>query len=118
MAQYVSRVDVALNGEKMDDMKNFKEHELDPRDQVNLMNKTGFVNKTVRHQFSLDYVIPVGTRFDFASVQDATALISAQDGGTINYSGVRVLKIGEASYDGEKEVVQTITFGAESRTDK
>jgi hypothetical protein len=117
MGQYVSRVDVAIDGKKLVDMKNFKEHELAPRDQVNLMSSTGFVKKTVRHKFSLDYVIPAGARFDFNAVEKATALISAEDGGSINYSGVCCLTIGEAAYDGEKEVVQTITFGAEDRKD-
>lgn len=118
MAQYVSRVDVVIDGQKIDDMKNFKEMELAPRDQVNLMNRTGFVKKTVRHKFTLDYVIPTGTRFDFSAVENATALVAYEDGGSINYSGVCVLTIGEAASDGEKEVVQTITFGAEARTDK
>lgn len=117
MGQYVSRVDVVINGEKIVDMKNFKEMSLAPRDQVNLMNSTGFVKKTVRHKFSLDYVIPAGTRFDFAAVENATALIAYEDGGSINYSGVCVLEVGEASSDGEKEVVQAITFGAETRSD-
>ena len=118
MGEYVSRVDVAIGGKQMDDMKNFKEHERVLADQVNLMNKTGFVNKLPRHQFSLDYVVPAATRFDFESVKNETVLITIEDGGTINYSGVRCMKLGEASYDGEKEVVQTITFGAENRVDK
>ena len=117
MGQYVSRVDVAIDGVKIDDMKNFKEHELAPRDQVNLMKKTGFVKKTIRHKFSLDYVIPVGARFDFEAVEKATALIAYEDGGKINYSGVCCLEIGEEASDGEKEVTQTITFGAENRKD-
>lgn len=116
--QYVTRVDVAIDGQKISDMKNFKEGEISSRDQVNLMSKTGFVKKLVRHGFSLDYVIPTGVRFDFNAVENATALIALEDGGTINYSGVCVLKVGEAAYDGEKEVVQTITFGAEARVDQ
>jgi hypothetical protein len=117
MGKYVARVDVAIDGENISDMKNFKEHELNLRDQVNLMKKTGYVNKTLRHQFSLDYVIPAGARYDFASVEQAACVIAAEDGGAINYAGVCSLKVGEAAYDGEKEVVQTITFGAESRMD-
>ncbi len=118
MGQYVSRVDVVLNGEKIVDMKNFKIQALQHRDQVNLMNKTGFVKKTVRHKFSLDYVIPAGDRFNFAAIEKATAMIAYEDGGTINYSGVCCLEIGEEAADGEKEVVQTISFGAEDRVDK
>jgi hypothetical protein len=117
MSQYVSRVDVAIDGKKIDDMKNFKEHALTPREQVNLMNSTGFVKKTVRHKFSLDYVIPAGARFDFNAVENSTALVAYEDGGKINYSGVCCLEVGEAASDGEKEVVQTITFGAENRKD-
>lgn len=117
MSQYVSRVDVAINGQKIEDMKNFKIMAIQPRDQVNLMNKTGFVKKTVRHKFSLDYVIPAGDRYDFEAVEKATALVAYEDGGKINYANVCVLEIGEEATDGEKEVVQTITFGAESRVD-
>lgn len=117
MGQYVSRVDLAINGTKIDDIKNFKEHEQSHREQVNLMNKTGFVEKTVRHQFSVDYVIPSGIRYDFGAVKNATALVAYEDGGKINYSGVCCLSVGEAASDGEKEIVQTIVFGAENRVD-
>lgn len=118
MARYVSRADVVINGATMADMKDFDIKALKTRDQVNMMNKTGYVNKTVRHQFSLDYVKPAGVPYDFASLENATVVVSMDDGSTINYSNACVLEIGDLKMDGEKEAVQTITFGAESRADK
>ncbi len=118
MGQYVSRCDFVLNGEKIDDFKNFKAMAMQPREQVNLMSKTGFIKKTVRHKFTVDYVIPAANRRDFSGVEKATAMAAYEDGGTINYTGVCCLEIGEEATDGEKEVVQTITFGAEDRLDK
>jgi len=118
MARYVSRADVVINGQAMTDMKDFDIKALKTRDQVNMMNKTGYVNKTVRHQFSLDYVKPAGTPFDFAGLEGATVVVSMDDGSTINYSNVCTLELGDLKMDGEKEAVQTILFGAESRADQ
>ncbi len=118
MGKYVSRVDVTIDGQQISDMKNFKELARQIAEQVPLMKKTGYVNKTIRNKFSLDYVIPAGTRFDFTTIENSTVMVALEDGGTINFAGVRCLEIGDADYDGEKEVVQTITFGAESRVDQ
>lgn len=114
--QLVSRVDVAIDGQQMDDFKNFKIMALQYRDQVNLMRKTGYVNKTLRHKFSLDYVTPVGNPFDFSVIEGSTVLVAKEGGGFINYSGVVCLEDGEETFDGEKESVRPVTFGAESRT--
>ena len=114
--QLVSRVDVSIDGQQMDDFKNFKVLERQIREQVNLMRKTGYVNKTIREKFSLDYVTPVGGNpFDFEDIEGSTVLVAKDGGGFIHYAGVVCLIEGEETYDGEKESVKTVTFGAESR---
>jgi hypothetical protein len=101
----------------MDDMKNFKRMAVEDAVQVALMNKTGHAGKTPRHQFSIDYVIPNGTRFDFRAVKGASVVVTMEDGEALEFFGVRCLTRGEYTVDGEKETVQTITFGAERASD-
>jgi hypothetical protein len=117
MSEYVSRCDIAIDGKKMDDTKNFKRHAVDQFVQVQLMNKTGHAAKTPRHQFSVDYVIPSGPKFDFKSVKDKPVVISMADGDPLEFYGCYCLTRGEYTVDGEKETVQTIIFGAERASD-
>jgi hypothetical protein len=117
MSEYVSRCDVAIDGKKMDDVKNFKRHAVEDHGQVNLMNKTGHHGKTPRHQFSLDYVIPSGERYDFKAVKNKPVIVTMEDGAALEFFGCYCLTRGEYTVDGEKETVQTITFGAEKASD-
>ncbi len=113
MGQLVSRCDFVLNGEKIDSFKNFKKMATTYRKQVELMNSTGFCKVTPRHKFSVDYVIPAANRRDFSGTEKATAMAAYEDGGTLNYTGVCFLEEGEEATDGDKEVIVTLTFGAE-----
>jgi hypothetical protein len=115
--QYVSRVSVVINGKPMEDFKTFKDNSRELRVSVNLMTKTGFVKKTVRYGFSIDYVVPVlGSEFDFDSLENARVQITLDDGNTIVYSGVVTKSVGDATADGDKEMTRTIEFGASERT--
>jgi hypothetical protein len=119
MSEYVSRCQVEINGQEMTDFKRFVDSERELRAQVNLMNKTGHHKKTPRYQFSLDYVEPAGVKpFNFDDLKGATMAIEKEGGNRVLWSGVCVLKIGEAAYDGESESVKTVSFGAASRREE
>jgi hypothetical protein len=45
-------------------------------------------------------------------------MVAKEGGGFINYAGVCCISEGEETFDGEKESVKTVTFGAESRVDQ
>jgi hypothetical protein len=113
----VSRVDFVINGEQEDNIKNFKRHEVEDAAQINFMRKTGHIGKTARHQFSVDYVVPAGTKRNWRAVSKATVLVVMDDGSKLTFYGVRCLKRGEMTLDGEKETVQTISLGAERASD-
>jgi len=114
-SEFVSRVDVAIDGKPIEDMKNFKILKRTPRKMVELMKKTGFVKKTVRHTFSLDYVAPVENPIDFEGMENIPVAVAAQGGKTINYLDAFVIEVGDETFDGENESVQTILFGASGR---
>jgi hypothetical protein len=113
-SDFVTRVEVVIDGQDMDDFKTFKEMEVEHAKEVPLMYETGFAEKTPRRKFSLDYVVPSGkAEFNFAALKNATISV-AKDGGVgrRTYTGCRRLTIGEVTYDGDNEAVKTITFGA------
>ena len=117
MSEFVSRVNVDINGQTITDFKNFKVGEREHRKQVDLMHKTGHINVTPRHTFSLDYVTPsTDSEFDFESLNgDARVSIEKPNGSRITFTGVSSLKEGEETFDGENEATRTIEFGATGR---
>jgi hypothetical protein len=99
------------------DLKNYNEGDRELAAQVNLMHKTGFTQKTARHTFTMDRAINVaGSSIDYDTLKDATVVVERDGGGRVLYSGVRTMMIASGGIDGENEEVQTITFGAASRT--
>lgn len=115
--EYVSRCDVVIDGEKEDNFKNFKRNEVEDSVEVKLMRKTGSADVTPRHSFSIDYVIPAGPKRNFKAIKNSTIMVVMDDGSPLEFYGVRCRKRGEYTVDGEKETVQTITFGAERASD-
>lgn len=117
--QYVSSVEIAVDGKKVD-AKNFKELAMSIRGMVKLMKKRGFVKKTPDIQLSFDYPLPVANEIDFAddAYENVPVVVAKDGGGTINYSGCFVMDISEATYDDENEAVKTITWGAEKKDAK
>jgi len=117
MAQkMVNRVTVMRNGTRVDNVKNFKKLEVEHRKEVDMMDGSGSVEVTVKHKFSLDYVIPAeGAKLDWDSVQDDTFSIELNGGRRLTYSGVDLLKEGEFTTDGDGEAVMTLEFIAVDR---
>ena len=121
MSLYIARAELDLGDGStgsITDFKAFIDKTRTPRKAVPLMHKTGFAEVTQRFQFEVDYIVPKdGVAVSFEQVSDATFTVTFEHS-TINqivYGGVYCLEVGDASVDGENEVVRKITFGAESR---
>ncbi|TAN61363.1 hypothetical protein EPN18_06845 [bacterium] len=116
MPEYVSAIELTVNGESIDDFKSVEEEEVEHNKEVNLANKTGYVGVTPRYKVAVDYVIPKDSpEFDFTGVSDGTLLLDYGNGKRIQFSGVTVLKVGATSYDGEKEATRKVTLMATDR---
>ncbi|MDA8428939.1 MAG: hypothetical protein M0T70_06750 [Geobacteraceae bacterium] len=119
MEAYITSVTLEINGEKLEDFNAFTEKERVFKKTVNLMNTTGTVKVKDRNHFSLDYVIPADKpEFDFKGVEDGTVTIDYENGKRISFGEVECLSIGEAKFDGDKEVTKTIEFVAGTRTEE
>ncbi len=117
MSEYVEKVTLEINGQEITDFTTVEEKDVELRGQVNLMNKTGYTNKTPRYGVNVDYVVPADApEFDFASVQGGTLTIDKGNGVRVTYTGVFTMKIGATKY-GEKEATRTIELGAENRVE-
>lgn len=119
MESYITRVTLEINGEREDDFNAFTEKERVLKKAVNLMNTTGTVKVKGRHFFSLDYVVPADKpERNFEEIEDGTVTIDYENGKRISFGEVECLSIGEAKFDGDKEVVKTIEFVAGTRTEE
>ncbi|MCD4675342.1 MAG: hypothetical protein K8S18_05015, partial [Desulfobacula sp.] len=63
----------------------------------------------------VDYVVPKEGEFGWATVKDGRLSVEFENGQRTTFTGVYVLKIGEAKVDGENELVRTIELGAKKR---
>lgn len=118
MSEYVSRINLEVNGESIEDFKSVEEEEVELAKEINLMNKTGFTSVTPRYKVVVDYMIPSDTdEFDFNSLKGGTLTVDRKNGTRIQFAGVTTLKIGATSYDGEKGAEKKITLQATGRTE-
>lgn len=119
MEAYATQITLTVNGAQLEDFNAFTEKERVFKKTINLMNSTGFVRTFQRHHFTLDYVIPADKpEYDFEKVQDATVVIGYESGRIVQFGGVECLSIGDAKYDGDKEVTKAIEFGATYRVEE
>lgn len=119
MEAYISKVSLEINGELEEDFNAFTEKERVNKKTVNLMNKTGTIKVTKRYFFSLDYVVPANKpERDFEGIEEGTVTIDYENGKRISYGGVNQLSTGEAKYGDDNEVVKSIEFVAETRTEE
>lgn len=116
MSEYVTSVLLDVNGQSIDDFQSVSIKEVDIHKQVNLMNKTGHAKVTPRYAVDVDYVVPeTDSEFEWESVSDGRLSIEFLNGKRVTFTGVYILKVGEAKADGETEMVKTIELGAEGR---
>jgi hypothetical protein len=116
MSRSLVRAQISVNGTVIDDFKSVTEKQITNRKAVHLMYKTNAADLTRRFLFDLDYVLPRdATEFDFSSVTGGTSVIEYDSGVEVRYGGVHCLTVGDATADGENEVVKKIEFVAETR---
>ena len=120
MSEYVSKVELDINGLQIEDFDSVEEPESEIFKSVKLMNKTGHTPVTRRYEgLTVDYVIPLdGPAFDFTQVADGTLTIDRLNGVRVTYGGIYTTKVGKIKYDGDNVAKQTIEFSAESRTEE
>jgi len=117
MAQkMVNHAGLMLNGARVGNLKSFKKDEVEHRAEVDMMDGCGSVERTKKHKFSFDYVIPAeGAKLDWDKVEDATLTVELTGGRRLTYSGVDLLTEGEFTTDGDGEAVMTLSFIAAAR---
>lgn len=117
MTEYVNKVSLEVNGRSITDFKSASEPEREIFKQVPVMDGTGYARMTQRYApITVQYVVPKdASEFDWEAVENGRLTIERQNGKRITYTGVYVLKIGEAKADGENEMDQTIELGAVNR---
>lgn len=116
--KYIVRAEVACNGANVADFKGFTENAVTPAKAVPLMHSTGAAKLTRRWSFALDYVVPQANPIDwhsYVSGDASTAVLTFDNGDTVQYGGIEVTEVGDAAVDGENELVRRITFMAATR---
>ena len=115
MSLYVTRASLEVNGAVISDFKAVTMKSRAIRKQIPLMYSTGHGQITQRYQIDLDYVVPQTNPYNFDAVAGGTLNIEYDSGERVEFGGVYTLDVGDANVDGEKEVIQKITLGAETR---
>lgn len=117
--EYVSKIELEIDGQVITDFKTFKEGTRVLRKPIKLMNKTGHVKVVSDFTMSVDYVIPVtGSEFDFASVEEGRLSVIFPNGKRITWINVSSLEIGETTFDGENEAVRPVNLCATGRIEE
>jgi len=117
MGLYISRISLDVNGADITDIKAVSENARVLRKAVPLMYRTGAAELTQRYGGTFDYVVPqtdpqIKT---FANVTAGTLTIEYDNGDQVEFGGVHVTEVGDATIDGENELVQKISWIAETR---
>lgn len=120
MANYVTRASLevsAPNGATTNiiDFKAVSEKARVLRKKVPLMYQSGTAAITQRYEVDADYVVPEVGGFNFDDITGGTLSIIYDNGNTITFGGVATAEIGDATVDGENEVVKKVRFICETR---
>jgi hypothetical protein len=101
----------------MVDFKNYQVNDQVLAERVKLQNSTDYAEVTPEHGFTIDYVIPAGTKeYDFKKIDGrSTIRVAKVGGGATLWLGCKTLSVGGETIDGEKEAVKTITIFAKGR---
>jgi len=117
--EYVSRVKLEANGKAITDFKTVTIKVREYYKQIKLMHKVGFLSVNQLHAVTVGYVEPeTGAEIDWTTIINGTLTIELENGKRITYTGVYVLTVGEAKYDGENESVCDIELGATGRVEE
>ena len=115
MALYITRLALEVNGQVITDFKGFTEKARILRKKVPLMYKSGTAQLTQRYEVDVDYVVPQINPFSFDGVEGGTLQVTFDSGDTIAFGGVACAEVGDATVDGENELVKKVRLICESR---
>ncbi len=117
--EYVNRCTLEFNGQTFEDFNTFTDNEEEYAVQVDLMNKTGFAEKTLRHGFGVTAVRPVGGYpFDLRAIKGGTFTVEYPSGKRDTYGNVWSLTKGEGTIDNDTPLEEVFTFGASSKIEQ
>lgn len=109
-----------FNGTVIDDIQEFKDHEIEHGKEVEFIGKTGYAPITPKAGFSIKYAKPQTGAFDFTTAiyNEGVTFTVYYDGGTSKtYHDVHLLKTSESGGgDGKSEISNTYTFTASKAT--
>jgi hypothetical protein len=115
MSLFISRVSLEVNGAIVTDIKAVSENARVLRKAVPLMYKSGAVELTQRYGGTFDYVVPQTAPMSFDDVTAGTLTVEYDNGDRVDFGGVHVTEVGDATVDGENELVSKISWIAETR---
>ncbi len=115
MAQMVNKCKIEFNGYDFDDIDNVTEMAYEKAMPVELMNKTGYAEKTARYGFSINAIKAAFSPFKLDDVVNGVATIVYDSGERVIYGGVVFTGRGDQSVDGNTPASATYTFSAISR---
>jgi hypothetical protein len=117
--KFVSRCRITRNGQKVADLKNYTEDDIDLRGVVSTMESTGTYEKTKKYGFKIDQVIAkTGAKHDWSDAVDETWTIELDGGHRTTFTEVSCINQGGVKTDGESESVRTLTFCAVGKVDE
>lgn len=115
---YVNKVSLEFNGQTFEDFESFSDNEETYAVIVELMNKTGFAEKTPRYGFTVTANRPVGGYpLDLAAIKGGTFTAEYPSGQRVTYGNVYTISKGEGSVDGDTPLSEVFTFGASSKSE-
>ncbi len=118
MPEYVNNCSLEFNGATFEDFTQFADNEETYAVAVELMNKTGWAEKTPRHGFMVTAQRPVGGYpFDLSAVRDGTFTVEYKGGDRVTYGGVTCLSKGEGAIDGDTPLSEQFTYVAASKSE-
>lgn len=116
--EYISRCFLQVDGKDEADFDEFTESEVELRVQVPLMHKTGTVDKTPRRTLTVGYVEPRTGPRNWANMRDSVLVVEYDGGRRDLFTGVSVLRMGDATTNGEGPKRRMITLSAENKVEE
>lgn len=119
MSEFINNCRLEFNGQSFEDFESFSDNEETYAVIVELMNKTGFADKTPRYGFTVTVNRSVdGYPINLKAIKGGTFTVEFPGGARITFGGVRSLSKGEGSIDGDTPLSEAFVFGATSKTDQ
>lgn len=112
MDEFEGTVDLEINGQLEDNVEEVEIQEHEGRGTVELMNKTGFFEKTKRYKLKVVYSPPKSGGRDWWELKDGTVTVDHKGGRRQTFKGATTLKVGAIKFDGKDAAKQDIEIMA------